>query len=370
MKTNLIIVFVLCLIIISCNNRSEQTTDNNAGLIVITKAQFEAEKMAFGEPVLNAFTDVVYFTGTIIPSVDGQAQVSLPLPGIINKIHCKPGQIISRGAVMFEVSGNGFVDRQKDFAESSAIVSRLKSDYLRAKELYQENVTTIKDYTYAESNYYAENAKYKALNIKLESMGLDVLKIEKGEFYSSYTIKSPINGFVASIDATIGQYVEPQQKIAEIIDAQSFQLRLSVFEKNINKIKTGQTAAFYLNGNKNEKHKATINAVGKIIIPDYKSIECFAVIENSNNLNIVCNQSVEGEVYTTVDSVFSVPETAIINSENDSYLLIYEKEVNSIYQFKKIKVNTGRKVNNYIELTGQLPSGKLLINGIYNVQFE
>ncbi len=370
MKTNLIIVFVLSLITVSCKNKTEQTTNTDSSLIKITKAQFESEKMLIGEPLLYPFTDAVYVTGTIIPSVDGRAQISSSLPGVINKIHCKPGQIISKGSVMFDVSGNEFVDQQKDFAESSAIVSRLENEYLRAKELYNSNIGTQKEFNYAESNYLAENAKYKALKIKLESIGLDVSKIGRGEFYSTYSIKSPINGFVSNINATIGQYVEPQQKIAEIIDDKSFQLRLSVFEKNINKIKVGQTVAFYFNGNKFVKYDATINTVGKTILADYKSIECFAVIDNPKDINMVSNQFVEGEVYTAVDSVLSVPETAIINSEKDSYILIYEKEVNSIYYFKKMKVNTGRHANNYIELTEQIPSTKLLVNGIYNIQIE
>jgi len=370
MGTNLIRVFFFSALIVSCTHKAEQVTDNDSGLIEITKAQFESEKMVIGEPMLYPFTDVVHVTGTIIPSVEGQAQISLALPGIINKIYYKPGQKIDKGAALFDVSGNEFIDQQKDFAESSAVVSRLKSDYLRAKELYKENISTLKDFTYAESNYKAENAKHKALKIKLESLGLDVSKIEAGEFYRSYTIKSPINGFVSGIHATIGQYVEPQQKIAEIIDAQSFQLRLSVFEKNINEIKTGQTVAFYLSGNKSDKFKATINAVGKTILPDTKSIECFAVIKNSKTIKLVNNQFVEGEVNTAVDSVLSVPETAIINSENDSYLLVYEKELNSIYYFKKIKISAGRKLNNRVELTEQLPSKKLLVNGVYNIQIE
>ncbi len=370
MKTNLLIVFVLSVVLASCNDNTEQTTDSDSGFIEITKAQFESEKMEFGEPVLYPFADVVYFTGNIIPAADGQAQISLPLSGTISKIYCKPGQIINKGSKMFDVSGYGFVDMQKDFGESSAILSRLKSDYLRAEELYKENIATQKDFALAESNFLAENAKYKALKIKLESIGLDISKIEKGEFYSTYTIRSPIGGFVSSITATIGQYVEPQQNIAEIIDAQSFQLRLSVFEKNINRIRIGQAAVFYLNGNKSEKYKATINAVGKTIMSDSRSLECFAEIDNPNGIHLVSNQFVEGEVFTTIDSVLSVPETAIIKSENDSYMLILEKEENSIFYLKKVKVNTGRQFNNYIELTEQLPSGRLLVNGIYSIQIE
>jgi membrane fusion protein, heavy metal efflux system len=366
----IIIVLVISAIMVSCNKKSEQKTENNSGLIEITKAQFESEKMVIGELVLRPFNDMVHFTGSIVSSVDGQAQISLPLPGIINKIHYKPGQIISKGSVIFEISGFEFVDLQRDFAESSAIVSRLKSDYLRAKELFKENIATQKDFIYAESNYFAENAKYKALKIKLESTGLDVSKIEKGEFYSSYCITSPFRGFVASINATIGQYVEPQQMVAEIIDDKSFQLRLSVFENNIIKMKAGQMVDFYLNGNKSVKYRATISVVGKTIIPASKSIECYAAIENTNNINLANNQFVEGEVYAVVDSVPAVPETAIINSENASFLLVYVKEINSTYYFKKVKVSKGRNVNSFIELTGQLPSNRLLISGVYNIKVD
>jgi membrane fusion protein, heavy metal efflux system len=366
----IIIVLVMSAIILSCNKKSEQTSENNSGLIEITKAQFESEKMAMGEPELQPFNDIVHFTGSVVSSVDGQAQISLPLPGIINKIHFKPGQIIRKGSVLFEISGYEFVDLQRDFAETSALVSRLKSDYLRAKELLKENIATQKDFNYAESNYFAENAKYKALKIKLESTGLDVSKIEKGEFYSSYCIKSPIRGFVASINATIGQYVEPQQMVAEIIDDKSFQLRLSIFENNIVKMKAGQMLDFYLNGNKSVKYRATINVVGKTIIPASKSIECYAAIENSNNINLVNNQFVEGEVYAVVDSVLAVPETAITNSENASFLLVYVKEINSTYYFKKVKVSTGRNINNFIEFTGQLPSNRILTSGVYNIKVD
>lgn len=370
MKTNLIIVIVFSVVLISCKEKTEQIVDSDSGFIEISKAQFESEKMMMGEPELYPFADMIHFTGTIIPSVGGQAQISLPLPGIIDKIRCKPTQMISKGSVLFEISGNWFIDLQKDFAESSAILSKLESDYLRAKELYSENISTQKDFTAAESNYYAENAKFKALKTKLESMSLDVAKIEKGELYSTYPIKSPINGFVSSIDASLGQYVDPQQTIAELIDNNSFQLKLSVFEKDIHKIKIGQSVAFYLNGNNTVNYNATINAIGKTIMSDSRSIECYAEIEKPKNINMVSNQFVEGDIFTAVDSVLAVPEAAILQSENEAYVLMFQKDDNSTYYFKNIRVTTGRKANNYIELTEQLPSKKLLVNGTYNIVIE
>jgi membrane fusion protein, heavy metal efflux system len=370
MNVKIIIVLVFSMLVISCKDKTEQTVNNDSGLIGITKAQFESEKMVFGEPELYPFSDKVHFTGAIVPSIDGQAQISLPLPGIIENILCKPTQMVSKGSVLFEISGHWFIDLQKDYSQSSALLSKLKGDYLRAKELYDQNIGTQKDFTAAESNYYAENAKHKALKTKLESMGLDVSKIENGEFFSSFPVKSPITGYISSINASVGQYIAPQQTIASLIDNNSFQLKLAIFEKEIHKIKIGQKVRFYLNANKSQKYQTKLNAIGKTIMPDTKSIECYAAIDRPGSINMVNNQFVEGEVFTSIDSVLAVPETAIIESENELYVLRYEKEDDSTYYFKKVKVKTGRKNNNYIELTEQLPSKKLLVNGTYNIVIE
>lgn len=370
MKLNTIIVLIISMLVISCKHKAEQKADNDSGLIEISKEQFQSESMVIGTLEWQQFADKVHFTGTIIPSITGQAKISLPLPGVIDNIRCHPAQMVKKGSVLFEISGHWFIDLQKDYAESSAILSKLESDYKRAQELHKENIGTQKEYTAVKSSYYAENAKYKALEKQLNNMGLDVLKIEAGTFYSSFPIISPISGYVSNINASIGQYIEPQQSIAEIIDNNSFQLQLSVFEKDLQKIATKQKVEFYFNGNKTQKYDATLEAIGKTITPSSKSIQCYAKIENPNNINMVGNQFVEGEILTAVDSLWAVPETALLESGDNFYILLYQKEDNETYYLKKTKVNTGRKSDKYIELTGKLPSGKLLQSGIYNIVIE
>jgi len=369
-NVRIIIILVFALLLVSCEDKPEQKADNELDLIKISKAQFESEKMVIGKPERVPFAEKVHFTGRIVPSVNGQAKISLPLPGIINSIGCKPAQKVTEGSILFEIGGHWFIDLQKDYAESSAILSKLESEYVRARELYEENIGSQKEYTAAKSSYYAENARHKALRKQLQSMGLNVAKIEEGTFYSSFPLKSPIRGYVSDINATLGQYVEPQQSIAEIIDYTSFQLELSVFEKDIHRIKPEQNIEFYFNGDKTQKHLGALNAIGKTIMPESKSINCYAIIDNANSINMVSNQYAEGEIFTVIDSIRAVPETALIESENNSYLLLYENKDDSAYYFKQIKVNTGRKSNNYIELTTQLPTEKILLSGIYNIVIE
>jgi cobalt-zinc-cadmium efflux system membrane fusion protein len=355
----------------SCNNKQAEIIEPESGLIEITKAQFQSENMEVGEPEFAVFSDVVHITGNIIPSVQGQAQISLPVQGLITRIYCHPGQLVNKGALLFDISGNEFVDMQREFAESAVLLKRLKTEFDRVKQLNDENIGTIKDLILAESAFNAESAKYSALKIKLQNIGLDVKKIEGGTFYSSYTLKTPVKGYVNSVNTTIGQHVQPQQTIAEVIDSESFQLKLSVFEKDIQKMQVGQKVEFQTAGSGTEKKfLAKISSVGKAINENTMSIDCFAEIENLKNARLVGGQYIEGEIIVATDTVLAVPQSAIVTAENGTFVLAVEKETDDIISLKKLEIKTGRISKNFTEITGFRGTKKLLVKGVYNIQVE
>jgi len=356
-------------ILVSCNTKSVQKIENT-DFIEITKSQFESENMELGEPQQMPFSELVEFTGTIIPSVSGKAQISLSVQGAVSRIVCNMGQHVVKGQVLFEISGNDLIDMQRDFAESYANLLRLGSEYQRMKELFNDNIGTQKELILAESSYKSEKARNTALKIKLENIGLDMTKIEDGSFYNSYTVKSPLNGYITSINATIGQYIEQQQIVAEVIDMEQFKLKLAVFEKDINKLKSKQNIVFYFIGDKKKTYHARLSVVGKTINSETKAIDCYADIEDMLTIRPVNNQFAEGQLVVDSFSVYAVPVEAVLKSENENYVLNLEKETDECYYFSKIKVNTGRKDNEYIELTEKPKTNKLLIKGVYNLQVE
>ncbi len=372
MKLNFIhILLSVFVILVSCKSKTnEVAAEGDNDLIEISKAQFQSENMAFGEPTRMPFLESVHFTGTISPSATGIAQISLPVAGLINKIHCSPGMIANKGQTLFEIGGNEFVDIQRDFAESSAKLAQLESNFKIVKDLYADNIGTKKEFILAESSYKSEQAKNTALKIKLEKIGLDISKIENGFFYSSYALKAPIKGYITSINATIGQYVEQHLIVVEIIDYQQLQLKLSIFENEINKLEVGQEIEFYLAGNQSETHKAKLTVVGKSMNPNSKAVECYAEIEDLKNSKPVNNQFAEGKVIVHTESTLALPETALIKAENETYILSLKNENDKSYFFEKIKITTGRRYNGFVELFETPESKKLVVKAVYNIQIE
>jgi len=371
MRSKLILpILFFCTLLLACTNQPKEAPEDESGLIVVTRAQYESEKMELGVPVVTAFSELVHFTGTIVPSANGWAQISLPIPGIISRIHCKPGQIVSKGSLLFEVTGNELIEMQREFAESAASLVRLKSEYERAQELTKEKIGTRKEFILAESSYLMERAKYNSLKLKLENVGLDIADIKGEAFYSSYSVKSPMNGCVTKINAIVGQYTESQQNTAEIIDTHSFVLRLSVFEKDISNVKTDQIAEFFVSGDRKIIYRSKVISAGKSIHSESKSIDCFANIENLEDHNFVSNQFAEGDIIVSTDSVLAVPETAVITAAGKSYVVHLEKEEGAQFYFKKSEISVGRTSNHFTEIKDKLPAGKLLVRGTYNLQVE
>jgi len=116
------------------------------------------------------------------------------------------------------------------------------------------------------------------LKIKLERIGLELAKIEDGSFYHSYPVKSPIKGYITTMNATIGQFIEQQFIVLEIVDADLVQIKFSVFEKDMGKLKIGQHITFNLIGDKNKKYRARLSTFSRIINNETKAIDCFAEI--------------------------------------------------------------------------------------------
>ena len=160
------------------------------------------------------------------------------------------------GQILFELSGNEFIELQKDFAEMASQLKRIRSEYERVKSLYSEKVGTEKEMILAESDFKAANAKYSALKMKLKLIGLNDTKIEDGNFYESFSLKSPLDGYISRINASIGQYADQQTTIAEIFDVTRLQLRIAVFEKDLGKLKENQKITFNLLGNTQKSYSS------------------------------------------------------------------------------------------------------------------
>ena len=89
-KITVMIFSVAVLIILaSCGNKkqAEEPVQTSDSLIVVTKTQFETEKMALGTVSMMPFNQMVKCNGKIVAKSTGTAKISTPVAGIVQKIY-------------------------------------------------------------------------------------------------------------------------------------------------------------------------------------------------------------------------------------------------------------------------------------------
>lgn len=364
------LVFAIVILFLSAcdTEKSEVTVDVNNDLIAVSEQQFESEKMNLGQITKQQFMTSVMVNGTVTSMPNGNATVGFPMPGRVSKILVVSGQTVSKGQAVVAVSGVEVIELQNNYAESAARLKRLESEYNRISELYTEKVIAEKEFIATESEYKIEKAKLSALALKLSAVGISTDKIDNGQFVSSYFVSAPINGVLSNIGVSIGESVNQNMSFASIVNANLFQLRLSLFMRDVYSVKSGQRVLFSTTGQE-PFNEAKITYVGNQLSSDSKTVTCYAQILGKPS-GLVQNAYVNAQIITQIDSAYALPLEAILKSGDTREILVLDKKEDSFYYFYSKIVKTGRGNAKYVELIGTEITRPVLIDGVYNFIVE
>lgn len=375
-KLNLVFwSIMLSLIIVSCKGNRNEAAENvqneevAASSIHITKEQFEAEKMKIGQVQLQDFQQSISCNGYIMAPTNGMVQLSTLVPGMVENIHCIQGQYVKKGTVLCTLISNELINLQQEYVETGAELSLLQNEYERKKALYDENISAEKEFIMAENAYTVMQAKYKALQIRLSLLGLNVDKIKENGFYAQYSIIAPISGYITDLQLVMGQFVESQVKLMEIVDISQLQLQLHVFEDDAIHLKEGQPVRFSIMGDEGKTHTARLVSVGKSIDPVSRTILCIAEIDQKDSGKYANRSYVQARVVLTQKALMALPNSAILSSHNADYVFVAKPE-NGGYTLEKIPVKTGIKSDEFTEVKWENPDDNIVVDGLYNLQVE
>jgi cobalt-zinc-cadmium efflux system membrane fusion protein len=349
---------------------NEDTKVETDQLVKITIKQFQSDSMAIGTISTQTFEDEVRCNGYITAAANGMAQVGTPIAGIVESVNCSMGSFVKKGQTLCMISGNDLMAMQQEFTETSARLRRLKSDYERSKSLYDEKIGAEKDFIATESEYKATKSKYLSLKLRLELLRLNVAKIEAGDLYASFSVISPINGYITKQNLVLGQFIEQQKLLVEIVDVSKLQIQLSVFEKDIAKLKPGQTVNFSSPGENSFNNKASLVSIGRAVNPDTKTVTCVAAIKNSPQTSLINQSYIEALIAVNSSEATALHSEALIKSGKDYYVLVVEKSDNEAYYLRKQKVTIGRISKGFTEILDDTDLSKVLIKGVYNLSAE
>ncbi|TAL64712.1 MAG: efflux RND transporter periplasmic adaptor subunit, partial [Bacteroidetes bacterium] len=333
--------------------------------------QIKLANIEFGAVETHRLSNMLKVNGIITVAPQNFATVCMPLGGFIKNTSLLPGNAVTRGQTIAVIENQDFIDIQQNYLEAKNKLIFAEADYKRHADLYKNDVYSEQNLQQITVEYSNLKALVKSLEEKLLLIGINPTHLNEDNINSSVNLLSPISGYLKTVNVNIGKYVSPTDVLFEIVNSDKLFLELTLFEKDADKVSTGQKLKFYVN-NETEEHEAVITQTGKSVGDD-RTFRVYASVTSSCK-NLLPGMYVNAFIEESDKSVTALPSDAVVSFDDKDYIFTWEKDKEeagkTFTEYRMVEVKKGISGSGYTEVS--LPEGfsstaKVVIKGAYNL---
>ncbi len=349
MKNYFNILFVALLAVSCGENQVVQEEVNKAPVlktntIVLTAAQSKNAEIQTSNLVMEGISSVIKLNGKIDVPPQNLVSVSVPFGGYLKSTELLPGKLVKKGQVLGVIEDQQYVKLQQEYLLAKVKLKVVEGEYIRQRELNASKASSDKVFQLAEGEYRNAKINLKALEENLEIIGVKPQRLDENKISKQITITSPINGYVAKVNANIGKYLTPSDVLFELVNVADIHLNISVFEKDLAALTIGQKVIAYNNSRPEQKYESEIILIGHSLSAD-KNTEVHCHFKKYDR-SLVPGMYMNAEIELENKMAHTISENALIRFENKEYVFI---EVSKL-KFEMVQVNVGAKENGRVEI--------------------
>lgn len=365
------LLLALLFLLFSCKEgKTVVPVSKNSSSITVTKLQFNAANMEIQTPTQEVFNVTVKASGKIDVPPQNRAKVAAFIGGYVKSTALLIGDKVKKGQALLTLENTIFLDIQKEYLDVVEQITYLKSEFQRQKALYDEQITSQKNYLKAESDFRRAQGMYQSLRNKLLLLNINPNQVEQGKLTTTITIYAPIAGYISVMNANLGMLVSPSDVILEIVNNNDLHVELAVFEKDILKIHEGQGIDFIVPEASKDVFLAKVHLVGKSIEGNDRTINVHGHLDENIKQKLICGMFVEADIIIASKKRMALPIEALITENNTNFVLLLTNLKNGTAIFTKVAVIIGDKTEKFVEITpnNQInATSKILTKGAFEV---
>jgi len=267
--------------------------------------------------------------------------VSSEVSGRIERIPLAEGSKVNPGELLVKLNTDLIIP---EFESAKAQVLRDQIEFDRTTNLSKENATTQRDLDNATSQLAISKARFEGISARLERT----------------SILAPTSGVLNDLPVEEGEYVDPGNPVAQIVDIDTVKVVVEIPERDITFFSTGSTVEIFANMNDpNETLTGTITFISELADSKTRTTRTEITLDNRQRL-LRSGQIVKVRLRRRIlrDAIL-VPLLAVIPMEDGKAVYV----VNSS-QAKRRDVRLGIIKGDQVQIeSGLEPGDKLIIAG-------
>lgn len=351
-----LIYSALTISLAACGNEAEKAGQEEQhaaaeGMIAeLTPAQYATVGIKTGKIGQQQISSNIRANGKLDVPPQSMITIAAPFGAFVKNTDLLQGTLVRKGQVVVSLQHPDLIQLQQDYLESKGQQEYLLAEYERQEALAEENVNARKVFQQAKANYLSNTARIKGLQEKLKLMNVNMKELDAGNIQSTIHLYSPIDGYVTAVNTNIGAYVNPSDKLFEIVNTEHLHAELTVFEKDIPKLKLEQRVRFTL-ANETAQRTAKVHLIGRAISNE-RTVQVHCHLDNEDR-ELLPGMYLTAWIETGNAMVNALPDEAIIQFEGKPCIFIArgrEAGEEGNYLYEMITIEKGNSELGYTEV--------------------
>ena len=352
----LLLLTISLFVLSSCSNTTDESNKHieeehhgEETMVELTATQYKMAEIELGKIEQKTLSNVLKVNGVMDVPPQNLVSVSAPLGGFVYSTELLQGMKIKKGQVLAVMEHPDYVQLQQDYIDKKSKLEYLTLEFKRQEELNKENVNSAKVFQQAKSDLMSMKVQVKGLEEKLAIIGINTNDFTENDISRKVRIYSPINGYVSMVNVNIGKYVNPSEVMFEIVDTEHLHAGLTVYEKDVVKLKIGQQVRFTLPNENDKERLAKIHLIGRKIDAD-RSVRVHAHLDNED-AELLPGMYINALIELNENKVNAVPEATVVMFDGKYFAYQLKEKHGDDYSFEMLEVQKGVSENGYSEIT-------------------
>lgn len=368
MRIIIVASIALSTLFIGCSDKKEATSEAETVAsteeIDLTNDQLKELQLVLGSVEKKQISSTIQVQGKIDLPPQNIISVNFALGGFLKSTKLIPGMRISKGEVIAVMEDQNIIQLQQDYLLAQSKLILAKGEYERQRSLFDANAGTSKLMQQAESEMKIQSINTKSLAEKLKLIGIDLQQLNENNISGQVPIRSTINGYVSKVHVNTGKYVQPAETMFELIDPNDIHVALTLFEKDLPYVHTGDLVKVRFMQEPNKNYDAEVILVNRNVDDDRTAMAHCHFKQQPSNL--LPGMYVETTISVLNKPAFVLPEEAVQRFGNKQYVFT---SVNK-NKVKMTEVTTGLIQDGKIEITSspdQMMHGEVVLKNAYKL---
>ena len=276
------------------------------------------------------------------------AKISPPLPGRVQQIFVKFGEVVRKGQPLLLLQAPDLVTAQADYLRAKGAAALADRNFNRQKDLFEHGIGAQRDLDQAQNDRTAARTDLDRASHRLQQLGVPV-----DAPIGPLVVRSPIDGRVIDVTVASGEFKnDPNAVLMTVADLSVVWLTASVQEKDVGRVKVGDEASAVFSAYPNQTFTGKVFFVADLLDLDTRTIKVRVAFDNRDG-------RLKPGMFATVHFASSsiprvvVPTTALVLRGDESYAYVQVGD----WTFEPRAVKTGEQQGPITVITQGLDAG-------------